>query len=228
MNRENPDVEYVKGYSIALLCLGLFLLLGALQFRITLRGAGGDSFLTFLSSILCLLGLSCLAVSLLRWVRASAALPATTALSLCMLFAFPLGTALSVYWLTRVKPREAIPQDIAPRAWFNYTVALYILGLLMLDVVLVVRFALGSANSEDQLLSFIETGMSVVALAAIVIAVLRSTKSRLAHWATLILNMFLLLWLPLGTVFALVWFFMVRKHENKLLSEEWLHSSTFE
>lgn len=225
MNRANPNVEYVKGYSIALLCLGLFLLLGALQFRFTLRGAGGDSSLTFLSSILCLLGLSCLAVSLLRWVRASAALPATTALSLCMLLAFPLGTALSIYWLTRVKPREAISQDIAQRTWFNYTVALYILGLLMLDTVLVFRFTLGSADSEDQLLSFIGIGMSVVALAAIGIAVLRSTKLRLAHWATFIFNMLLLLWFPLGTVFALVWFFMVRKHENKLLSEEWLHSA---
>lgn len=94
----------------------------------------------------------------------------------------------------------------------------------MLDAVLVFRFALGSADSEDQLLSFIGIGMSVVALAAIGIAVLRSTKLRLAHWATFILNMLLLLWFPLGTVFALVWFFMVRKHENKLLSEEWLHS----
>lgn len=107
MNRANPNVEYVKGYSIALLCLGLFLLLGALQFRFTLRGAGGDSSLTFLSSILGLLGISCLAVSLLRWVRASGALPATTALSLCMLFAFPLGTALSITGLlvsSRGKP----------------------------------------------------------------------------------------------------------------------------
>jgi hypothetical protein len=225
MNRANPDVEYVKGYSIALLCLGLFLLLGALQFRFTLRGAGGDSSLAFLSSILCLLGLSCLAVSLLRWVRASAALPATTALSLCMLFAFPLGTALSIYWVTRVKPREAIPQDVTRRTWFNYTVALYILGLLMLDAVIVFRFALGSADPEDQVLSLIGVGVSVVALAAIGIAVLRSTKLRWAHWATFVFNMLLLLWFPIGTVFALVWFFMVRKHENKLLSEEWRHSA---
>jgi len=142
-----------------------------------------------------------------------------------MLFAFPLGTALSIYWLTRVKPREAIPQDVAQRTWFNYTVALYILGLLMLDAVLVFRFALGSTDSEAQLLRFIGIGMSVMALATIGTAVLRSTKLRLAHWATFVLNILLLLWLPLGTVFALVWFFIVRKHENKLLSEEWLHSA---
>jgi hypothetical protein len=221
----NPDVEYVKGYSIALLCLGLFLLLGALQFRFALRGAGGDSSLTFISSLLCLLGFSCLAVALLRWVRASAALPATTALSLCMLFAFPFGTALSIYWLTRVKPREAIPQGVSRRTWFNYTVTLYILGLLLLDTALALRFTLGSADSGDQLLGFIEAGMSVLALAAILIAVLRSTKLRWAHWATFILNMLLLLWLPPGTVLALVWFFVVRKHENKLLSEECLHSA---
>jgi hypothetical protein len=225
MSRANPNVECVKGYSIALLCLGLFLLLGALQFRFALRGTVDDSFLTFISGILFLLGFSCLAVFLLRWVRASAALPATTALSLCMLFAFPLGTALSIYWLTRVKPMEVIPQDVSRRTWFNYTVTLYILGLLMLDAALVFRFALGSADLEDQLIGFIELGMFVVALAAIVTAVLRSTNLRWAHWATFVLNMLLLLSFPLGTVLALVWFFSVRKLENKLLSEEWLQSA---
>src|SRR4051812_49423514 len=119
MNRANPDAEYVKGYSIALLCLGLFLLLGALRFRFELPGAGGDSSLTFVSNILFLLAFFCLAVSLLRWLRTSAALPLTVALSLCLLLAFPLGTAMSVYWFARVRRREPIPQDGPQRAWFN-------------------------------------------------------------------------------------------------------------
>jgi NADH:ubiquinone oxidoreductase subunit 3 (subunit A) len=225
MNRANPDAEYVKEYSIALLCLGFFLLLGALQFRFALRGAGGDSSLTFISNILCLQGFSCLAVSLLRWLRVSAALPATVALSLCLLLVFPLGTAIFVYWFTRVRPREAIPQHTSQRTWFNYTVTLYILGLLMLDAALVFRFALGSNGPEDQLLEFIELGIFVVALAAIVIGALRSTQLLWAHWATFILNVLLVLWFPLGTVLALFWFFGVRKHERKLLYEEWRQSA---
>jgi hypothetical protein len=222
MIRANPDTgyDYVKGYSVALLCLGLFLLLGALQFWFMLRGAGSDSSLTFISNILCLLGFSCLAVSLLRWFRAPAALSATAALSLCLLFVFPLGTAMSVYWLNRVRPREVVPQNVSQRAWFNYTITLYILGLLMLDAALVLRFALGPNGSGDQLLELIELGMFVVALAAIVIGALRSTPLNWAHWATFIFNGLLVLWFPLGTALALFWFFGVRKHERKLLFEE--------
>lgn len=225
MNEAKPDVEYVKGYSIALLCLGLFLLLGALQFRFTIAGDGDDSSLTFISNILCLLGFSCLAVSLLRWVRASAALPATVALSLCLLIAFPLGTALSAFWFASVRQKEPVPQDVSQRAWFNYTVALYILGLLMLDATLVFQFALGSTGPEDQLLDFFELGMSVVALAAIVTGALRSVNLHWAHWATFSLNVLLVLWFPLGTVFAMVWFFGVRKHERRLLFKEWQQSA---
>lgn len=223
MKKAMPDVEYVKGYSIALLCLGLFLLLGALQFRLVPPSAEVNPSLSFISSILCLLGFSCLTVALLRWGRVSAALPATVALSFCLMLAFPLGTGMFIYWLTRVKPREAIPHDVPQRSWFNYTVALYILGLLMVDATLVFRFAVGSTGPENQVLEFLELGMFVVALAAIAVGGLRSTKLRWAHWATFVLNVFLAVWFPLGTVLALVWFFGVRKHERKLLSEEWLH-----
>ncbi|MFL6234333.1 MAG: hypothetical protein ACJ76N_14465 [Thermoanaerobaculia bacterium] len=225
MNRGEPTIEFVKGYSIALLCLGVFLVLGALQFQLASRGAEDSSSSTFISSILYLLGFSCLAVSLLRWARASAALPATAALSLCLLLAFPLGTGLSIYWLTRVKPRETISREVSERAWFNYTVMLYILGLLMLDAALVFRFVLGSAGSEDQLLSFIELGLFVVAFAAIVIGALRATTLPWVHWATFILNVLLALWFPLGTAVALVWFLAFRKHERELLSEEWRHNA---
>jgi uncharacterized membrane protein len=217
---------YVKGYSIALLCLGLFLLLGALQLRLTSHSAEVASSFAFISSILCLQGFSCLTVALLRWARASAALPATAALSFCLLLAFPLGTGLSIYWLTRVKSRETTPRDASERTWFNYTVALFILGLLMLYATLVFRFVLGSAGGpENHLLPIIELGVFVMALAAIVVGVLRSTKLRWAHWATFIFNLLLAFWFPLGTAVALAWFLGVRKHERKLLSEEWQHSS---
>ncbi|HEV7668991.1 MAG TPA: hypothetical protein VGS22_10735 [Thermoanaerobaculia bacterium] len=220
MNEAKPKVEYVKGYSIALLCLGVFLLLGALLLRGEPYSAELASSVTLISSILYLLGFACLTVALLRWARASAALPTTAALSLCFLFSFPLGTGLFIYWLTRVKAKEAIPQDASERIGFNYTVALYIFGLLMMCATLVFRFSLGSAGPEDQLLGFVELGMVGVALAAFGVAALRSTKLRLAHRATFILNILLVFWFPLGTALALVWFFGVRKHDRKLLSEQ--------
>jgi uncharacterized membrane protein YidH (DUF202 family) len=222
MDRMKPGAEYVKGYSMALLGLGFFFLVGALQFKSILHGAEAAPTFAFLSSFLCLLGIACLAVSLLRWMRVAAAVPATTALSFCLLIAFPFGTALSLYWLARVRPKELTPQETSSqRAWFNYTVALYVMSLLFLDAALVFHFMLGDASSTAyrpvELLALV---MLVLALAAIVVGTLRSTSLRRGHWATLIFNVFLFLWFPLGTVLALVWFFVVRKHEKSLLSEE--------
>lgn len=219
MNGANPRVEYVKAYTIVLLCLGLSLLLGALQFRFTLPGTEDQPALIFVSNILCLLGSSFLVVALLRGVRAAAALPATTALSFCLLLAFPFGTALSIYWLANVRPKETIPQDVSQRIWFNYTVALYILGFLLLDATLVFRLVLGSPEAGSPSLNLIGLGMLVIGLVAIVTGGLRSsTRPRWAHWATFVLSVLLMPWFPLGTAFALVWFFGVRKHERKLLS----------
>jgi hypothetical protein len=147
------------------------------------------------------------------------------ALSLCLLFAFPLGTASSIYWLTSVRPKETIPQDTSQRAWFNYTVALYILGLLLLDTALVFRLALGFPKADDRLLNLIGQGLLVVALMAMAVGGLRSTRLRWAHWATFLLNALLVFWFPIGTAFALVWFFGVRKHEKRLLSKEWQYNA---
>jgi uncharacterized membrane protein YidH (DUF202 family) len=219
MGRTMPDMEYVKGYSIALLCMGVFLLLGALQF-IFILGIGDDPVFALVSSILCLLGIPCLVVALLRWMRVAAALPATAAVSFCLLFAPPLGTILSLYWLKKVKPREATPQDPPHRAWFNYTVALYILGLVMLDMVLVFRYAQGLPGPEDHLLEMFTWGGLILALATLAIGALRSTRSARAHSATFALNALLVLWFPLGTALALLWFFAVRKHEQTMLVED--------
>jgi len=213
MNGSRPDVEYVKGYSIALLSMAPLFLLGALTLQFLFS-------MTFLSSMLCLLGFSCLAVSRLRWVRAAPALPATAALSFSLLLAFPFGTALSVYWLASVRPKEAIPQDVSQRTWFNYTVVLYILGLLLLLLDATVLSLLALPGPQSRALDLVRLGIFVVAVAVsvIAIAVLRSTRPYWAHWATLLLNMFLIFWFPFGTVLALVWFFTVYKHERELLS----------
>jgi hypothetical protein len=182
MSRTRPDIEYVKGYSIALFCMGVFLLFGALQFPFTLGTEDNPAF-ALVSGILCLLGIPCLVVALLRWMRVPAALPATVALSFCLLFVLPVGTILSLYWLKNVRPRELTPQDPPHRAGFNYTVALYILGLLMLDMFLVLRFALSLPGPEDHLLEMFKWGVLILALAALAIGALRSTRSTWAHSA---------------------------------------------
>jgi hypothetical protein len=153
-------------------------------------------------------------------MRVAAALPATAALSFCLLVAPPLGTILSLYWLKKVRPRELAPQDPPHRAWFNYTVALYILGLVMLDMVLVLRYVQSLSGPEDHLLEIFTWGGSILALAAIVVGALRSTRSAWAHSATFALNTLLVLWFPLGTALALLWFFGVRKHERTILVED--------
>ncbi len=167
MSRMRHDTKYVQGYSTALLCLGLFLLLGALQFSFTFHGTGNDAAFVFISGVLCLLGAPCLAVSLLRWLRVAAALPATVALSFCLLLGFPFGTLLSLYWLKNVKPKELAPQDHTHRAWFNYTVALYILGLLLLDMTLVLRFVQSLPGPKIHMLEILKLGGLTAALAAI-------------------------------------------------------------
>jgi hypothetical protein len=170
------DVEYVKGYSTALLCLGLFLLLGALQFGFLPHGNGHDPAFTLVASILCLLGIPCLVVALLRWMRLAAALPATVALSFCLLIVFPFGTLLSLYWLKNVQPKELPPQD--HRAGLNFAVALYILSLLMLDMALVVHFIRGPSGQEFPVLKALEFGGWSLALVALVVGALRSASWR--------------------------------------------------
>lgn len=220
MTEMKPRMEYVKGYSIALLCLGLFFFLGALQFGLMFDGSEDRGPINFAISILCLQGASCLAVFLLRWTRSPAGLPATTALSVALLFAFPIGTVLFFYWLSNVKPKEPSPEDESQSAWFNYTVGLYIAGLLMLDMALVFRFAFGWPGSGSQLLTLFGAGLLVVALAALATGAVRSASLHWGHLATLIFNSLIVLWFPLGTVFALIWFFAVRKHERQVLAEQ--------
>ena len=212
MKETKISVEYVKGYTIALLCFGLFLLLGALQFRMM---SGADAGFSFIAGMLCPIGLSCVTVALLRWMRSPAALPATTAVSLLLFVAFPVGTILAFYWLSSVKPREPKPETDPWSAWFNYTVMLYILGLVLLDGGLVIRLLLG----EDRILNLFSWGMLAVGGAALAIGTLRSSNFRGGHLATFVFNVLIVFWFPLGTVLALIWFFAFRKDEKEILSE---------
>ena len=162
-----PGIDYVKGYSIALLGLGFFFLLGALQFRFTMPGTKDNPAFSFIAGILCLLGIPCLVVAILRWLRVAAALPATAALSVCLLIGFPVGTLLSLYWFARVKPREQGPREKPQRTWFLSAVVLYILGFLFLDMALVLRFVWALDKQVDPILQAFERGGWIVAAAVL-------------------------------------------------------------
>jgi hypothetical protein len=99
-------------------------------------------------------------------------------------------------------------------------VALYILGLLMLDMFLVLRYMQSLPGPEDPWLEMFKWGGLILALATLAIGALRSTRSAWAHSATFALNALLVLWFPLGTALALMWFFAVRKHERTMLVED--------
>ena len=217
MDQVPPRVNYVKGYSTALLILGALQLLGALQMRSSDATPSIAFSYSLISNILILIGIACLVVSLLRWMRSTVALPATAALSIVLLIGFPFGTILSLYWLTRVRQKEAVLQEGSRRVWFKYTVALYILGLMLLDGALVLQMVANSPGPESTALEILTLGLWVVGLAALAIAALRSFSLRGGHLATLILNALVALWFPMGTVLALIWFFAVRKHEKVLL-----------
>jgi hypothetical protein len=214
-----PRANHVVGYSIALLCLGAFLLLGALQIRFLGATSSDGTPFSFISNLLVLFGSACLVVSLLRWRGAAVALPMTAALSIVLLIAFPIGTILSLYWLTNVRQKEAVVLEESESVWFNYTVGLYILGLLLLDTALILQFVVSSPGPESRALEILTLGVWIVGLAALAIAALRSFSVRGGHLATLILNVLVVLWFPLGTVLALIWFFAVRKHEKALLAQ---------
>ena len=179
----------------------------------------------FLSNIILLLGFACIVVAALRFVWVPAGLPATAAISLFLLLSFPFGTALSIYWATFVRPKEAIPRSGSERIWFQYTVALHVMGLLVLSSALVPTFVIGLDGlgdpdpAFDRFLQLIGFALGAVGMVAILAGVWRSANVLWGYRATLVFNVLIAVWIPAGTVLALVWLFVVRKHERQLVSE---------
>ena len=188
-----------RGYSVGLLGVGLLHLLLAFARSTGSAVGGGEALPRFVTSILFLVAASCLTAALLRWTRVPAALPVTAAVSLCLLLFFPFGTALSIYWLTRVRERELSFSSAAERTRFLYTVALYVLALLLVDAALAFHFVLNPGPGED-ILKALCMGFLVMASLFLAVAVLRSGRlySRLAYGATLGFNVLVVLMVSSG------------------------------
>lgn len=177
MDGTKPDVEYAGGYSAALLALGALLLIGGLEMRFSLvQGTKDDPAMAFVSSILYLLGGASLVVSLLRWLRARAALPATAALSWVLIASFPFGTMLWAYWFFSVRLKERMAPDQLNRSWFNGTVALFVLSLLAVDTALFSRW-MRQTGPDAGLFAAFEGGAWIVAAILLALAFFGSTRA---------------------------------------------------
>lgn len=220
MDETGGGVVYSKPYSLLLFGLGLLSLFGALRFRIAAPSSGVATSLLFLSGVLSVMGLACVVVALLRQLRSPAAAAATVALSSCLILAFPVGTILAAYWLVKVRPIERTSASLDERSWFTYTATLYGLGLMLLIGALEWTLLRSPSDQGDLLTALFGWSLWATGLAALVIAALRSRRNGLAYWTTFLFNVALIVWLPVGTGLALVWFFKVREADKRLLIEE--------
>ena len=209
-----PEID--QRYSIVLLGIGLFLIAGALATGAGVRGDGKEfvAAYSFISGNLLFIGASSLATAIIRWLRLSIYLPVTAAVSILLVVGFPIGTFAFWYWLTKIRPHELKFESEAERLSFRYTAGLYTAGLALCLSALVFHFLASTSPPADQALwQMFRLGFLVAALLLLLVGVLRSSKLPLSYYATLLLNVLLILYFPVGTCFALVWFLAVRKHD---------------
>jgi hypothetical protein len=204
-----PEVD--RSYSAILLGLGLVHLLGSFSLAASAQSLPAAR---FPANILLLVGAVSLVAAVLRWLRLPISVPVTVAASSFLIFSFPLGTAAFVYWIKKVRPRELKEMPEAERASFRYTVGLYVAGLLLCLTALVFHSMIDTAPSNGRSTwEIFRLAFFVAALLLVAVGVLRSLKRPVSYVVTLILNVLLILYLPLGTCFALFWFLAVRKHD---------------
>lgn len=102
--------DQVRGYTVALATLALGMLLAAVTMYSMLDAPTTDPdsrwAFVFVLRIQSLLVLIAGLVVVLRVRRSAFAYVATASFSWLLLFSFPIGTALFVYWFLRVRPRE--------------------------------------------------------------------------------------------------------------------------
>lgn len=103
-----PAPGLSRGYTFALLGLGGFQLLGAAALWYLAASRSGQDVQLLLSSanLQCFQGIACLLVAELRRRGHHWAGDSTLAVAVLVLFAFPLGTALSLVWVLGLRKRE--------------------------------------------------------------------------------------------------------------------------
>jgi hypothetical protein len=208
-----------RRYSVVLLGVGLFYLLGG----VFLAGSGAQSnaqdlaATRFAANNVLLVGASSLVAAFVRWLRVPIYLPVTVAVSIFLLVGFPVGTFAFLYWFTKVRPQELQYGSVSERRSFLYTAGLYTAGLALGLPVLLFRWLANTSPPDSPNLWNIFTLFFLgIALLLLVVGVLRGLRLPISYYVTLVLNVLLVIYFPVGTCFALIWFFAVRKHDRMI------------
>lgn len=211
-----PD-QVSRTYTILLSVYGGLSLLLALALGLAAPSLGGElqPQLLFSSYIHLVFGIAAILVALLRQIRGAASLPVSNALSIALAIELPLGTALFVYWMAKVRKAEQ-QQPSAPKPVRWYTTGLFIAALGFSMSFAPLRFAAGSGDPDDILILMAWVYVGAAALLAAV-AVVRSVSRRWGYYATFGLSIILLPLLPVGTIASLIWFLKVRQHEQGMV-----------
>jgi hypothetical protein len=202
-----------RTYTILLFLYGVVSLLVAFGLRRVLPGLGGEEAANLLLHFYTNLafGAAALLVALLRHLRGAASLPLSNVLSLALAIEIPLGTALFIYWLAKVRKTEhLLPAAPKPVRW--YTTGLFIAAIVFLTSAGAFRFLSGSEGPDDLLRIMATVYVGLSALLAVV-GIVRSVSPRWGYYATFGLSIVLLPLLPVGTVASLLWFRKVRPLE---------------
>jgi hypothetical protein len=118
MAHGEPVPKFVRGYTTALMVLGIFFVFGIVthQWLIGQEDTEPDlaGILRFVRNIEVVLALLCIGAAVLRAQGARIAPTVTAAVSIVLAFGFPVGTAVFAYWILSVRPRERVqPTDAA-------------------------------------------------------------------------------------------------------------------
>lgn len=110
--RGHERPAYVEAYTILLMIVGLFFVLGAVLHQWMIGRTGEDAAWAFrlVRNLEIVIAAAALLVAGFRAFDSRLAPPATAALSIFFALCFPFGTAVFLYWFLSVRKREAPPR----------------------------------------------------------------------------------------------------------------------
>jgi hypothetical protein len=205
--------QFSRAYTAILFAYGCLSLLLAAGLNTAIPNLESDvqPSLVFSVHIHVLFGIAAILIGLLRLLKGAASLPASDALSMALAMELPIGTAIFLFWLIRIRPRES-PLHVGPKPVRWYTAGLFIAALAFSLTASVLRLAPRSSDLLD-IMAWAYIGLSVL-LATVGIA--RCVSPRWGYYATFGLNLALILLVPIGTIASALWFRMVRKGDHEL------------
>lgn len=211
--------QLYQPYTVLLLVYGVLSLLWAAVLQILAPGLGLILMKQpALSPDLHLfLGTAALFAAVLRRSRGAAALPASIALMFGLALDFPFGSAVTVYWLIRIRRIERQPLS-RERAVDLYTMWLY-LASLGCGLAMMMFHGLLPGLDLSGIFGIFAAVYGGLTLLLLVVATLRCLSRQWGYVSTFGLNVLLALLVPVGTVASLVWFLGIRKREREILAD---------